>query len=102
MIGKAFFAVLAWLFPLRFLIPKARLLGVVSFQEVAGVGWQCAIRPPIAQVRKRGAINCWTGQGLTMAVALRDALTTAADNPKILFEGDPRHAPRLGGREFDN
>lgn len=92
---------LSFLFPLWALLPRARLLGAVSFQEVAGVGWQCAIRPATKDVFKRGAINSWIGQGRTLGDALRDALATAADNEKIAFEGDPRHRPKLGGAEFD-
>lgn len=92
---------LSFLFPLAGLIPRARRLGTISFTEVAGVGWQATIRPPLSAKRERGAINAWSGQGSSLSAALREAMALASEHPREDFEGDPRHAPKLGGREFD-
>jgi hypothetical protein len=91
---------LAWLFPLWVLLPKARAIGAVSFTEVEGVGWQCTIRPPQTGPWQRGAVNSWSGVGGSLAVALRRALREVASNPKVALGGG-KCAPVLGGPEVD-
>ena len=92
---------LSWLFPTWALLPRARAIGSVSFTEVGGVGWQCTIRPPQTGPWQRGAVNAWSGQGRSLGRALRDALSVAANNPKVAIGGG-RCAPVLGGDEFDD
>lgn len=92
---------LSWLFPLWALLPRARAIGAVTFQEVAGVGWQCTIRPPTTSAWQRGAVNSWSATGRSLGRALRSALREVSDNPKVAIGGG-RCAPVLGGREFDD
>lgn len=89
---------LSWLFPLTVLMPRARALGSVTFQTVEGVGWMVSIRPPYGSGGRR--VNAWSGQGSSMARALRDALREAAENPTSGASTEPC-APKLGGAEFD-
>lgn len=94
---------LALLFPLLALLPRARALGSVSFTAVEGAGWMCTIRPPHGPMtgpRRGSGVNAWTGSGMSMGRALRDALRVAAENKTMSHEGG-RFAPRLGGAEFD-
>jgi hypothetical protein len=88
---------------LLFLLPRARKLGTVSFTEVAGVGWQCSIRPshgtPTKTLRR---INAWTGQAKSLGSALREALAEAkAHQTSGAGDGSNFH-PKLGGREYDD
>jgi hypothetical protein len=92
---------LSWLFPLWALLPLARRLGTVSFQEVAGVGWQCSIRPPHnpLQPRRARGVNCWTGQAASIGASLREALT---ETRKTAEHEGSTFLPKLGGEEFDS
>lgn len=92
---------LYWLLPLWALLVLAKRRGAITLQTVAGVGWQCSVRPPTDRIAKHGAINSWIGQGRSLRAAVRESLLLARENEKILFEGDPRHQPKLGGAEFD-
>lgn len=86
-------------FPLWALLPLARRLGAVSFQEVAGVGWQCSIRPTHGlESRGRRGVNCWTGQASSLGAALRSALE---ETGKTADHAGSTFAPKLGGSEFD-
>lgn len=99
---------LAWLFPLWALLPRARQLGSVSFVEVAGVGWQCTIRPPhessfgiAARAFRRRAVNAWSAQGGSLGSALRAAIGEAQANPTSGAGDGSNCVPKLGGEEFD-
>lgn len=92
---------LSWLFPLWALLPRARALGSVSFQTVAGVGWMCTIRPPQDGPWQRGAVNSWSGSGVSLGRALRAVLSEVTANP-IVPIGGGRTAVKLGGAEFDS
>lgn len=91
---------LSLLFPLFVLLPRARKLGSVSFTEVAGVGWQCTIRPT-AETRGKRVLSSWSAANKTMGRALRDAVEIAETNPDPLGANRTVCAPKLGGREFD-
>jgi hypothetical protein len=91
---------LSWLFPLAVMLPRARKLGSVSFTEVAGVGWQCTIRPPIASGQRR-MLSSWHATAKTLGRALRDAVETAELNPDPWANNKAEFSPKLGGREFD-
>ena len=95
---------LSWLFPLWALLPRARALGEVSFSEVAGVGWQCTIRPPhnftVSTIRRR-PVNAWSAQGKSIGSALRAVITEAKGNPDSGAGDGKNCVPRLGGEEFD-
>jgi len=89
---------LSWLFPLWVMLPRARELGSVSFQEVAGVGWMATIRPPYTSAAK---VNAWSGEGRSLGAALRQALALATVNPTS-GASQLACAPKLGGAEFDD
>lgn len=89
---------LGWLFPIWFLLPKARRMGTVTIAEVQGAGWMCTIRPPYAEPWRR--VNSWSGTAATMGGAIRAALAFAAENPTS-DAGTTACVPKLGGREFD-
>lgn len=91
---------LSWLFPLWALLPLARRLGAVTFQEVAGVGWMCTIRPPHTGWQ-RGAVNAWSAEGRSMGRALRSVIAEAKERPTNGASTQPC-APRLGGPEYDD
>lgn len=92
---------LSLLFPLWALLPRARELGAVTFQEVAGVGWQCTIRPPQATgVRRRGSVNSWSAQGRTLGKALKGAMAEAKENPTN-GASTAASLPKLGGYSHD-
>lgn len=91
-------ALLGLLFPLWALLPRATELGVVSFTQVAGVGWQATIRPPYEAGR---GVNAWSGQARRMGQALRAALQEANAHPKFGY-WETIFAPKLGTKEFDD
>lgn len=88
---------LSWLFPLAVLLPRARKLGAVMLQTVAGVGWQATIRPSASSGR---TVNAWSAQAKTLGGALRGALEQAHAHPRFGF-WPTTFAPKLGGEEFD-
>ena len=91
---------LSWLFPMVFMLRRARRLGAISFTEVAGVGWQCSIRPPHGDGWKNRGLNSWSGQGSSLGRALAAAVDHADVVGRPTREG-ATFAPKLGGAEFD-
>lgn len=89
---------LSYLFPMRFLMPKAKDLGSVSFFSCSD-GWQCTIRPSTFGPKQRG-INSWSGVAPTLGGALRAAMRLAQAQPEYRPETQA-YKPKLGGREFD-
>lgn len=93
---------LSWLFPssLSVLLPLGRRHGSISFVEVAGIGWQCTIRPPTTGAWTRGAVNAWSATGRSINDALENAIIEAERRPLVAIDAAPAR-PRLGGAEFD-
>ncbi len=89
---------------LAMLEARATEYGRVTLAQVDGVGgveWYCTIRPTRAQAGPRAHRYQWTGQARRIEEAFADALKEAAENPiRIIGEG-VKHAPKLGGAEFD-
>lgn len=93
---------LCWAFPssLFVLLPIARRHGSIAFVEVAGVGWQCTIRPPTTGPWQRGAVNAWSAMGKSLSDALENAIIEAQRKPLVALD-IAKMAPKLGGAEFD-
>ncbi len=92
-------AILVWLLPLWYWLSKAKTHGVISFTEVAGVGWQCTIRPESKTWGERRGVNAWLGEGRSLKAALVDAIAStkqSADHTPSTFR------PKLGGAEYDD
>ena len=93
---------IAWLFApsLRKLEREATKLGLLTLQHTAlasGLGWSCSLR---ARQDGGGPRYAWTSTGTTMKEAIADCIEQAKGYP-IGVSPVINHAPKLGGRQFD-
>lgn len=95
--------ILVWLFAptLVRLEREASEIGRLILQQTdlaEGLGWSCALRAHQDEIR--GPRYSWTSTGATIEKAIEGCLEQARGGSVKKIVGLP-HAPRLGGREYD-
>lgn len=89
------------------LLKEARQLGRVTLAETdleQGLGWYVTIRPGAGRSLPGDRTHrySWSGQSLSLVEALKEAIEEAKEYPDMKNLTHVPHAPRLGGKEYDD